>query len=214
MKIWLLTLLAAAVALPTVAATFTITDIVDPNGGITNSVSPFTSVLIPDGASGDGLLWTGVGAEIGNFGSYLDLGFFGSFECVSSGCSDQFTVDYVATGFLSGTTTNVALYGTGDAGFISAEAGNSSLGYVSANASSSFGTSSIPVLVGNPADFSGEFLISISMAGNSSVSLPTSSTADLVVTPGLQSGVPEPGTLAIVAACGLLLLYVKRLRKA
>jgi hypothetical protein len=44
------------------------------------------------------------------------------------------------------------------------------------------------------------------------LTLPAAGTADLVIQPG--SAVPEPGTLAIAAACVLVLIYVKRLRKA
>jgi hypothetical protein len=216
MKTWFFTLFSFALALPTVAATFTLTDITNPNGGTTNAVSPFTSVNIPNGTAGDGLAWTNVGAQINPDGpGGVDLGFYGSFSCPTvGGCSDTFEVDYSAAGYLSGTTTYVALNGFGSGAFTQVQAfgfGNQSLGYISTNASE-FSVSSNPILLGSPSDSSGALLISIALQDGGTVNLPGGVTADLLVTQG--SGVPEPGTLAIVAACGLLLFYVKRLRKA
>jgi hypothetical protein len=213
MKIRLFTFLAFA-AVPTFATTFTITDITDPNGVTTNAKSPFTFVLIPNGtASSDGLVWTGVGAGITTFSSVTDLGFFGNFSCPTvSGCSDTFEVDFGATGFASGTTAFVALHGSSSNGSASLQVfgGNQSLGFVSSN-SSTINVTSSSILVGNPANFSGDMLINITLANGGTLNLPGGTTADLVTT---QGSAPEPGTLGIVAACGLLLFYVRRLRKA
>jgi hypothetical protein len=213
MKTCLFTLFALASTLPTVAATFTITDITDPNGATTNAITPFTFVSISNGTAGDGLAWTGVGAGLNTIGSVTDLGFFGNFSCATvSGCSDTFEVDYSATGYLSGTTAYVGLTGSSNMGSAALQgfALNQSLGFVSSNGSE-FNTSSNPVLVGNPAEFSGDMLITITLQNGGTVHLPGGATADLITT---QGSAPEPGTLGIVAASGLLLFYIKRLRKA
>jgi hypothetical protein len=215
MKICFFTLFALASALPTIAGSFTITDIVDPNGNITNALSPFTSVTITNGFStSDDLGWANVGAQITTLGPTFDLGFYGSFVCsTDGGCSDTFEVDYGATGFLSGTNAFVALdgYGSGGGASLQALGANQSLGYLSSSGLS-FSITSSPILVGSPADFSGEMFVTISLADGGNLSLPGATSADLIVTQG--SGVPEPGTLWIVAACGLLLFYIRRLRKA
>lgn len=213
MKICLFTLFAFATALPTVAATFTITDITDPNGATTNAISPFTFVSISNGTAGDGLAWFGVGAQINTIGSVTDLGFFGDFSCATvGGCSETFEVDYSATGYLSGTTAYVGLIGSSNMGAaaLQAFALNQTIGFVSSNASE-FNTTSTPVLVGNPAEFSGDMLITITLQNGGTVSIPGAATADLITT---QGSAPEPGTLGIVAASGLLLFYIRRLRKA
>lgn len=218
MKLCLFTLFAFASALPTVGASLTLTDIIDPNGVMTSALSPFTSLSIPGGTSSDDLLWYSAGAQISTVGPALDLGFSGTFVCEGmNSCSDTFEVDYGATGYLSGTTTYVALSGFTTEGFVSGDALgglNQTLGYTYTNTSGPFSISSTPILVSNPANFSGEFFVTISLPGGNTTYLSSGSTADLLVTPGSGSGVPEPGTLAIVAACGLLLFYVKRLRKA
>jgi hypothetical protein len=216
MKICSFTLFALASALPTIAGSFTITDIVDPNGNITNALSPFTSVTITNGFStSDGLGWSNVGAQITTLGPTFDLGFYGEFACSTpGGCTDTFEVDYGATGFLSGTNAFVALDGFGSEGsvFLQAYGANQSLGFLASNASSSFSMTSSPILVGSPADFSGQMYVTISLEDGGNLSLPGATSANLIVTQG--SGVPEPGTLGIVAACGLLLFYIRRLRKA
>jgi hypothetical protein len=213
MKLGLFTLFAFASALPTVAATFTITDIMDPNGVTTNAISPFTFLEITNGSAGDGLAWTNVGAEINTGGSVTDLGFFGAFSCATvGGCSDTFEVDYSASGFMSGTTAYVGLIGFSNMGSAALQgfALNQSLGFVSSNGSE-FNITSNPVLVGSPAEFSGDMLITITLQNGGTLNLPGGATADLVTT---QGSAPEPGTLGIVAASGLLLFYIRRLRKA
>jgi hypothetical protein len=216
MKFCFFTLFALASALPTIAGSLTITDIVDPNGNITSALSPFTSVTIANGFStSDDLIWTNVGAQITRLGPTFDLGFYGSVVCsTDGGCNDTFEVDFGATGFLSGTNAFVALDGFGSEGMASVQAYgfNQSLGLLSSNSSSSFSYTSNPILVGNPADSLGEVFVTISLEDGGNLSLPGATSADLIVTEG--SGVPEPGTLGIVAACGLLLFYIRRLRKA
>jgi hypothetical protein len=213
----------ALAAIPVCAGTLTITSIEDPNGN-TVTTNPFA---LPDGTSNfDTGSWTSVAATV--FGG-SDLQLSGNFSCATV-CNDYFTVDFTGTGYNPGATAYVSVFTTYalDYGFSlqAIGAGNQTLGQLFENANSSvpivvsaiqsgvnstqpqfFTDSSNPVVVNSAGDFSGVLLLDVQ---GGSFSLPSSQTADLII----NDVVPEPGTLAIGAACLLLLVYVKRLRKA
>ena len=215
----------ASIAIPAAAGTIAITDGFDPNGLMTTSPTG-AFVNLPDGVSGDGLTWTGVGATVFNISGNSDLSFSGTFTCASS-CNDTFEIDFAASGFNPGTTSYVSLLGSGLPDFISVQAldsaNNQTLGYVSypasnatiplaiGNTSPAFSASSTPVVINSAGDFSGELFFNLQTSAGT-ITVPPLSSADLIVTNG--ASVPEPGSLAIAAACLILFLYVKRLRKA
>jgi hypothetical protein len=214
----------ASIAIPAAAGTIAITDGFDPNGLMTTSPTG-VFVNLPDGVSGDGLTWTGVGATVFNLSGNSDLSFSGAFTCASS-CNDTFEIDFTASGFNPGTTSYVSLLGSGVPDFISVQAldgANQTLGFVSypssnitipsaiGNSTQSFSVASSPVVINSAGDFSGELFFNLQTEAGT-ITVPPLSSADLIVTNG--ASVPEPGSLAIAAACLLLFLYVKRLRKA
>jgi hypothetical protein len=213
-------LLPIAIALASVASAgiITITDIVDPNN-LTTTSPDGTFVVAPDGTSSDLLSWTGVQAEVFNFDT-SDLSLSGLFVCGSTGgnCVDSFAIDFTGTGFGPGTTAFISLVGSTSTSmqlqgsfFQTGVNATTPSAIVNANGSTPFDVSSATFAIDNKGSFSGIFFLDINM-GNGNFTLPALSTADLVVTPG--AAVPEPGTIAIVAACILLLVYVKRLRRA
>jgi hypothetical protein len=211
-------LLPIALALASVASAgiITITDIVDPNNLLTASPDG-TFVKAPDGTASDTLSWTGVEADVFNFDT-SDLALSGFFVCSSTkgGCFNTFAVDFTGTGFGPGTTAFISLVGTSTTnlfleGSFLQNGVNATSPIAIANATGPFNVNSATFSIDNTGSFSGTFFLDINM-GIGNFTLPALSTADLIVTPG--ASVPEPGTIAIVAACVLLLIYVKRLRRA
>jgi hypothetical protein len=216
----------ASIAIPAAAGTIAIVDGFDPNGLQTNSPNG-AFVNLPNGISADGMSWNGVGAVAFNVSGNSDLSFSGMFTCASV-CDDTFEIDFTGTGFNPGTTSYVSLVGSGVPDFISVQAlssNNQTFGYVSYPSlnitvlqtiqaignSSVFNVASSPVVINNAGDFSGELFFNLQMEAGT-INVPPLSSADLIITNG--ASVPEPGSLAIAAACLILFLYVKRLRKA
>ena len=201
-----------ALTIPAMGGTIILNDVVDPNGSPTFSGDGI-SVALTDGTSADGLSWTGAGAEAFTLFTPQDLSFFGTFTCAGL-CSDTFEVDFIGAGFLPGATANLSIFGTSTGSSIVFDGftnSNQSLGSVFQNGSGEFSMASTPILLTNPGNFSASVFFHVDM-GEGTVSLPEASSADLFVNDG--SAVPEPGTIAILAACILLLIYLKRLRKA
>jgi len=213
----------ASIAIPAAAGTIAITEGFDPNGLMTASPNGLF-VNLPTGLSADGLTWNGVGASVFNVSGNSDLSFSGTFTCASS-CNDTFEIDFTATGFNPGATSYVSLFGTGVPDFISVQAfaNNQTLGFASyptsnitiplaiGNSSLPFSAASSPIVINSAGDFSGELIFNL-QTGAGTITVPPLSSADLIVTDA--ASVPEPGSLAIAAACLILFLYVKRLRKA
>jgi hypothetical protein len=203
---------ALALTIPATAGTIILGDIVTADG-VTTFSGDGISVNPADGTSPDGLRWSSVGATAFTGFTPEDLALSGTFTC-SSLCNDTFRVDFVGIGFNPGATVDLSIFGTSTGAaltFSGFASGNESLGSVFTNTTGSFNMSSTPILLANPGNFSGSVFFNLNM-GEGTVTLPSASTADVFVNDG--SAVPEPGTIAILAACILLLIYMKRLRKA
>lgn len=202
----------AALAIPAAAGTITLISLTDPNNSVTNSPNG-TSVSLTNGTSADGLSWTNTGASVFNGLHHADVALFGSFTCAKS-CNDQFALS-LATFISPGTTGDIQVNGTASPfasidAFLKTGSGGSAILIAQAFGSFTgpFAISSPTFSLGNGGNFSGTFFFNVAMPAGT-LDIPQLQTADLLI-----NSVPEPSTIAIVAGSILLLVYVKRLRRA
>jgi len=155
-------------------------------------------------------------ATVTTTSTFSNLAFSGAFGC-NVACNDTFRVTFTVTGLAADSIGSVSLAGTANTSHITdltiVNAGTKQIVTETfANTSGSFSTQSDPASMGsfgNSTSFTMRFNLQM---GPGNLSVPAGSTADFLVT--TAPAVPEPATFSILAACVLLFIYVKRLRRA
>lgn len=205
----------AGVAIPARAALIPIVNLSQLTAPDGSSVTGLGPLSLTNGST-NGFTWSGVGASVLTVGSNSRISLAGTFACVTASCfNETFSLSFYFGPVQPGYTANVSLTGNTTAlstvVSLSANRPAGSLGQVTGNSniSSVFALQSLPIAIGG-GNFSGTMTFTINQMLTGTVTIPPGATGDLLFT---SSSVPEPGTIAIGAACLLLLVYVKTLRK-